>query len=420
MKKYLALKMASLMLGGFICVGVLSGCSNSKKTELEYVDVSDLPNVSKSEIPSFVFNETDGTETSESTVNDNQSDNTEIEIFTNGNQSDKAEIEISMSSEYYSAVAEPVKFDVEKVKSVFFGNTNVIGNTINRPDRDPIYNWEYNDKKLTIINDNAMIEYSSDPATFINIIFGPPIQGNKGNTHLFEHRDDDLDFCTRDEAVKAVSDTLSELGISVYNKAIVYSLCQSDMQAVVDAECEKGDFYQFDDEWQRIPVTSYNVQKNQECYYIVFNADWNGIPIYNGELYYMTIKDLVIFQPKITAIYSAEGIVELKVEEYRSINQGEKISQLISPETAAQVVGEKYKDVVGIEKITFDQMSLMYVLTPYSENGKIAPYKTNLMPVWICAVEMTEYTYDRETGTQAPVTSQKYIFIDAQTGVEII
>ena len=103
--------------GGFIGVRVLSGCSNSKKPELEYVDVSDLPNASKPEIPSFVFNETDGTETSESTVNDNQSDNTEIEIFTNGNQSDKAEIEIFMSSEYYSAVAEPVKFDVEKVRT---------------------------------------------------------------------------------------------------------------------------------------------------------------------------------------------------------------------------------------------------------------------------------------------------------------
>ncbi len=404
MKKHKIFSMAMTLAVG---IGTLSGCSSNEMIELERVDVDVLATASKSEIPPIVFSEGNAPEVSDSASNDNSSINTEIKIST--------------SSDYYSAVAEPMKFDAEKVKSIFFGNADVIDNTINRPDGDPIYIWKYEDKELSFINDEAILDYTSNLATSINIIFGPPIQGHKGNAHLFEHRNDDLDFCTKDEAIKAVSDTLSKLGISVYNEATIYSLHQSDMQDVVDAECAKGNFYQFDEEWRRIPVSSYTVQKNQECYYIVFNADWNGIPIYNGDLYYKTIKDLVIFQPKISAIYSAEGLIELRVEQYHSITkQGERISKLISSKAAAQVVGEKYRDVVGIEKISFDKMSLMYVLTPYTENGKINSSKVTLTPAWVCTVAMTEYTYDRATGTKASVTSYKDIFIDAQTGVEII
>lgn len=400
-------KTTAITIGIILLIGALSGCSGNEKTELDRVDVGDLAAASKPDIPPIVFSENSGSETSSSDSGSDSSANTEIEI--------------PASIDYYSAVAEPMKFDPEKIKSLFFGNDDVIDNTIIYPERDPIYSWKYEDKELSFVNDEAILDYTSDLATSINIIFGPPIHGNEGNAHLFEHRDDDLDFCTRDEAVKAAGDILSELGISVYNKAAVYSLCQSDMQTVVDEECAKGRFYQFDDEWQRVPVTSYTVQKNQECYYIVFNEELNGVPIYNGDLYYLTIKDLVIFQPKITAIYSAEGLIELKVEQYHSITQEmEKVSQLISPEAAAQVVGDKYKDVVGIERISFDKMSLMYVLTAYSENGKINSHKVNLTPAWVCTVAMTEYTYDRATGTQASVTSYKDIFIDAQTGVEII
>lgn len=125
--------------------------------------------------------------------------------------------------------------------------------------------------------------------------------------------------------------------------------------------------------------------------------------IYNDALYYKTIKDLAIFHPTITAIFSADGLCELKVNEYRSIN-----------------CGEKYKDVVGIEKIEFDEMALMYVMTPISENGKINLNKTNLTLAWVCTVKMTEFKYDRKTNAQTAVVIRKDVFIDAQTGAEII
>ncbi len=430
-------KFTALALGIVLGTMAFSGCSDTEEKDLEYVDVGDLAAVSNPEIPPIVFNGS-GSEASDHTSQNAGASGTESNIGGNAsspesgtsssgealpgnNSSPKTEIEIPESSDYYSAVAEPMKFDAEKAKNIFFGNADVTDDTQFIPEREPIYRWTNGDKELGFSNDEAFLEYTSDPAISINIIFGPPVQNNEGNAHLFEHRNDDLDFCTREEAVKTVSDTLSELGISVYNKPVVYSLCQSDMQAVVDAECAKGEFYQFDDDWQRVPVSSYTVQKNQECYYIVFNAGWNGIPIYNGDLYYMAIKDLFIPQPKITAIYSADGLIELRVSQYHSIvKQGEKISQLISPEAAAQVIVEKYIDVVGMEKISFDEMSLMYVLTPYIENGKINSSKVTMTPAWICTVNTTEYKYDRKTGKEGLVTEKETVFIDAQTGVEII
>lgn len=428
-----------------LVIGVitLSGCANNENTELDRIDVNDLITASKPVIPPIVFNDSNDTEksnssrldnvdtslgnnsltdseTSSSSINNESSSILDsFDTSPDNSSSTAAEIEISTSRDYYCATAAIYEYDTEKVKNIFFGNSDVADNTQYYSDRDPIYMWKKEDKELCISNGDAALEYTSDLSKLINIIFSVPTQNTRNNN--FKHIGDELDFCTRAEAVNSVSNILAELGIYVSEKADIYALCQSDMQSVIDEECAKGEFYQFDDEWNRIPINSYTVQKNQECYYISFNAEWNKIPIYNNTLYYMSIKDLAIFHPTITAIYSAEGLVGLNVSEYRSvIHQGEKITSLISPEAAAQVVGEKYKDVVGIEKISFDKMSLMYVLEPITKNGKINLQETTMAPAWVCTVEMTEYKYDRKTGTQAAVTSQKDILIDAQTGLEII
>lgn len=439
-------KVMTLVIG----IMMLSGCANNENTELDRIDVSDLITASKPVIPPIIFNDSNGTETRSSSINSESSSNqdsfgtssnnnslidsetssssinggssSELDSF--GTSSDTssstvAEIEIPTSGDYYCATAAIYKYDTEKVKNMFFGSSDVTDNTQHYSDREPIYMWKNEDKELCISNDDAALEYTSDLSKLVNILFSVPTQNTEEKN--FIHIGDELDFSTRSEAVNSVSNILSELGIYVSEKADIYALCQSDMQSIIDEECAKGEFYLFDDEWNRIPINSYTFQKNQECYYISFNAEWNNIPIYNNALYYMSIKDLAIFHPTITAIYSSEGLVGLKVSEYRSvIHQGEKISSLISPEAAAQVVGEKYKDVVGIEKISFNKMSLMYVLAPISENGKINLQETTMSPAWVCTVEMTEYKYDRKTGTQAAVTSQKDILIDAQTGLEII
>ena len=55
-----------------------------------------------------------------------------------------------------------------------------------------------------------------------------------------------------------------------------------------------------------------------------------------------------------------------------------------------------------------------------NENGKINLNKTNLTLAWVCTVKMTEFKFDRKTNAQTAVVSRKDVFIDAQTGAEII
>lgn len=425
MKNRQILSIAAVIVMG---IGTLSGCSGNENSELSYINTSDLATFSNPNIPPIVFDSSNDGVNDVSSNNHDEPSNWDTNSFSynsNSTTSDTStsgtKFEISALGSYYSGTTELMEFNANSVKNVILGDANVTGKTIENGDQAPDYVWNYEDKELYVSGTNATIDYTSSLSTSINIIFGPPVQGDDGNVDKFSHINSDLDFCTRSEAVESVKGILSQLNVSVSDKVDVYALRQDDMQAVVNEECEKGKFYQFDSEWQRIPVDSYTVQKNQECYYMVFNAGWNGVPIYNDPLYYMTIKDLVIFHPTITAIYSAYGLSELRITEYRSIvEKGKEITQLISPDAAAQAVGNKYKDVVGMEEISFDKMSLMYVLTPYSENGKISSYKTKIIPAWVCTLGITEYTFDRETGTNAPVTSHKNILIDAQTGLEII
>lgn len=420
-------KFAAFAMGIILLVGGLSGCSDNEKSELNFVNASDLAADSNAEIPPIVFSENSSqTSVSTSEIESSTSDNSTIISSSENLESSSSssenptEIAVPTSCYYYTATAEITEYNAEKVKSVFFGNTEVTEEILNYPERKPIYIWKNGGKRLYVSNDYASIEYTSELSNFINTVFRAPTQNTKGNADLFAHCGENLGFCTRDEAVKIVRKTLSELGISVTEKAEVYALCKGDLQAVVDEKCAEGRFCLYDFEGNETPTTSYTVTPEQECYYIVFNAAWNSVPIYNDALYFKTIKDLAIFHPTITAIFSANGLVELKVNEYRSIKCGEKISQLISPETAAQIVGEKYKDVVGIEKIEFDKMALMYVLSPISENGKINLNTTNLTLAWVCTVKMTEFKFDRKTNAQTAVVSRKDVFIDAQTGAEII
>ncbi len=172
---------------------------------------------------------------------------------------------------------------------------------------------------------------------------------------------------------------LAKFGVNVYENSEVYALHQSDMQKVVDEKCAEGTFYDFNsylEDGELKPITSYVVDKSDECYYMVFHEEYGGVPLYNDNLGYKSIKDLTIFHPEITAVYCSDGLVGLSVDQYRKI---EKITQLIPPEAAAQVVQRKYANVMGIEKIEFDKLELMYVITPNYIDGKINIAKAKIV-----------------------------------------
>ena len=225
-------------------------------------------------------------------------------------------------------------------------------------------------------------------------------------------------------AIPPLCAAFSLLIVAVSDNADVYALHQDDLQKCINKRIEEQRFYDPKTSVKDItakPLTSYTVDKSQECYYIVFNEEHDGISIYNQNFGYRTITDLTIFHPQIIAIYSSEGLVGLEIIEYRGeISNNERITQVITSESAAQVVAEKYADVAGVKQVEFDKLELMYVITPGIVDGKINILKAKMIPAWVCTINYTQWSMDKMTGDYADISYKATILIDAQTGAEII
>ncbi len=320
-------------------------------------------------------------------------------------------------------------FDPEKVKKALLGNIDIAPDVKNFGTDDPyykypIYKWTVGNTSLSVENNSHVISLFGDLSALIRYIIVLPNYNSDGNIEEFEHRNDDLGFCTREQAVKSVKETLSKMDISVSGTADVYAFHQGDLQQYINKMIKDKKFYDpktsVKDTTAK-PLSSYTVEKSQECYYIVFNEEYNDVPIYNQNFGYRTITDLTIFHPEIIAIYSSDGLVGLSVNDYRgNVSKTDKITQLITPESAAQAVAAKYKDVAGMERVDFDKVELMYVITPNHIDGKMNLEKAKMIPAWVCTVSYNQFTLDRNTGNYNTVHFKKTVLIDAQTGAEII
>lgn len=175
-------KITAFAMGIILLIGTLSGCSDNEKSELNYVNASDLASASTAEIPPIVFSES----SSQTSVSTSKS--------SSASSDNPTEIAVHTSCDYYTATAEITEYNAEKVKGVFFGNTEITEEILKYPERKPIYIWKNGNKRLYVSNDYASIEYTSELSNFINIVFRTPTQNTKGNADLFTHSGENLDF----------------------------------------------------------------------------------------------------------------------------------------------------------------------------------------------------------------------------------
>jgi len=449
-------KFTALALGLIIGVTTLSGCSDEAGTSVNYVDVGALQNAPLPEItainlengggnlsaaaPDNSTNSQGGGQSSESANSDNsggagsgESSGANSGDSTSGAPAGNktAEVVIPKTSEYGVYIAEFCEFDPEKVKTALWGDVSVTPEIIDLHDDHnnvdyKAYTWINGDLRLHVDSYNSIFQLSSILSRWIPHIFTAPRYNSDGNIEEYKRLNEPLDFCTPEQAVNDIRGKLAKCGFNVSADADVYALHQDDMQRIVDEQCAKGHFNDpdslFDDDRSKQPLTSYTVKKSQECYCIVFNEEFGGVPVYNDQFHYQTIKDLTIFHPTIKAFYSADGLVGLYLSEYRGkITESEKVTQLISPESAVQAVTAKYSDM-GASKVEFDKVELMYALTPNTIDGKINIYKAKLTPAWICTVYYTKWEKDKRQpeGGEGYVTHKETVMIDAVTGAEII
>lgn len=416
-------KILTTTLAIIMMIVLFSGCFSETKSDFNLVDVDQLISDPTQNFPPIVFggNNSVGA-SSPSSITENPTDDTSVssDLPNQSNSSDSANVEIPLSNNYYTATAETFQYVPEEVKRAILGDADTSFEILESPNREPTYVWKNAEKELFVDNDANIVDFSTDFCQIIDQVFPNPVNYSR-YLDYYELLNVELDFCSSNEAIKSVAETLSRFGVNVSAYADIYALHQEELQRVADEECKNGRLLKLDENGIEVPISTCVFDKSQECYYIVLYADYKSVPIYNRTLDFLTIKDLSIFHPTITAVYSANGLEKLFISEYRTItNESEEITQIISPETVTVVVGEKYKDVVGIEMISFDRISLMYVYTANTDNGKINLRSTRMSPAWICTISITQNTFDSEFGEQVVITTQKDIVIDAQTGMEII
>lgn len=401
-------------MGIILLIGVLSGCSDVESNyeySITYVDAGALANGSQPEIPSELF-EVPGTNSETSAESENGNSH-------NNSQQSSAQVSVSDAKEYSAYNIKVTEYDPEKVKQAVFGDAEITPEVRDISHGEKSYTWEKDGRSLSVTGDIFL--FSKEMMLADNMVSTP---GNNydGNLEDFPNRDKDLDFCSRDEAVSAVRKVLDDIGITV-GEPIVCALHQSDLQNEVDKDCaERGYTYDVDKRWNGeddCKVTSYTVRKEFECYYMEFKQYHNGVPLYNYQFQYMTMKDISVMSPHITAFYSADGLVGLGIYYLRGIvSEKEKIDKLIAPETAAKSVTAKYEELAGIKSVQLDKLELMYVITPIFNGGKYD--HEELIPAWVCTVRVTEPGIDRELGIAGDIVHKNTLWIDARTGAEII
>lgn len=403
-------KITAFTMGIILLIGAFSGCSDSEEN-IELVNVNDLNN--SVGIPAIKFTEN----TESDSDNDSQSAADPL-----------AEINIPQAAEYIIGTAEFSLFDPEAVKNAFWGDEEITPEILDYTDDRhpyPIYIWKKDGMQL-YVNNNSIGAYISSAFTIMLDNFTElPNYNWDGGMDEFEHNADELNFCSREQAVENVKEKLAEINVNVSENTDVYAICQSDLQKKVDKEIAANKFVDYNDyiKGEEDPklITSYKVDKSQECYLIVFREEYNGVPFYNYQLGFETIKDLTIFHPTIKVYYSANGIIGLLIDDYRAnITEEEKITSLISAKTASELVSKKYEDIAGMEKIVFDKVELMYVITPNHIDGKVNILKAKIVPAWVCTIHVTENGLNKRTMQEEIMTHRATVLIDARTGAEII
>ncbi len=436
-------KITALALGLIIGAATLSGCyekMGEAGTSMNYVDVGALQNASLPEITAVNLENggadpgnSSGGQSSDNSggASSGESGGTSSNSTSGAPAGNKtAEVVIPKTSEYGVYIAEHCEFDPEKVKTAILGDVSITPEITENRDSHTnedykIYTWKKDDIVLWVNCRSWSFDLTSELSYVADHILYKPNKNHDGNIEAFKRLDEPLDFCTPEQAVNDIRGKLTQCGINVSANADVYALHQDEMQRMVDELCAEGHFYDLEETRKGLdakPLTSYTVDKSEECYYIVFNEEFGGVPIYNYIHNFETINGLDILPPEITAVYSSDGLMGLMVNHYRGkITESEKVTQLITPQSAVQAVTAKYSDI-GASKVEFDKVELMYVLTPNTIDGKINALKAKLTPAWVCTVYYTIWTTDKRQaeGVKSYVTSKETVLIDAVTGAEII
>lgn len=320
--------------------------------------------------------------------------------------------------------AEYMPFDEQKLLSVFYDgktpqrSTNSIDNTIS-----------YEDDNSHLIIGNSYIGYNTQDYQYVKF----PTDSFVSKSEIFSsnkrfgdvYKKENLEFMTRSEAFKAVSDVLKELSIDILDTmedTEIYAIDSATMQKEQQEEIQRA----IDNQNKAgissglSPTDGYQIKetftKEDDFYILFFRMKQNDIPV-TQKTYIIQASERPLVGSTARVSFSQKGIIQMDVNGiYQQKGVAESPSTLISVEEALQKAFEKHNDIISTDKVTVAAIDFEYVPVPYNDNYD----EVKLTPAWslTLAYKRNNTSKDGKKDTK-PYISYRMLFINAVTGEEI-
>lgn len=297
--------------------------------------------------------------------------------------------------------AEMVKFDWNKLKSIFIkdkNNIKVLKDTNTDYSGYPAYILNSDNENLGIFRD--FFEYTTsdyDDLSYFLTSQDYPV-GFEDMVDCFKSKQ--LSSIDKEDALETVMKVMNKLNLPVNKNPEIYSLDSKSLNSrSVSLNTEK--------EYKEMNM-KYKFSKSDEAYLFVFHSQTNslnhcdrfisifqdGIPSYGGEVYaVVNSKGLIMF--------GAYGMYDIK-------ETLSKDKSIIDTDTVFNIINNKYKNIKA--EVTVVSLEPCYFPIKKTSTAETA----ELTPVWI--VKTDESVTEQSKKGNTTINSTQYYIIDAVTG----
>lgn len=297
--------------------------------------------------------------------------------------------------------AEMVKFDWNKLKSIFIkdkNNIKVLKDTNTDYSGYPAYVLNSDNENLSVFRD--FFEYTTpdyDDLSYFLTSQDYPV-GFEDMADCFKSKQ--LSSIDKEDALETVMKVMNKLNLPVNKNPEIYSLDSKSLNSrSASLNTEK--------EYKEMNM-KYKFSKSDEAYLFVFHSQTNslnhcdrfisifqdGIPSYGGEVYaVVNSKGLIMF--------GAYGMYDIK-------ETLSKDKSIIDTDTVFNIINNKYKNIKA--DVTVVSLEPCYFPIKKTSTAETA----ELTPVWI--VKTDESVTEQSKKGNTTINSTQYYIIDAVTG----
>ena len=319
------------------------------------------------------------------------------------NLSVDADINVSENVKWKEYNAELKNFS-EKELNVSFLNDKEISKQIESPSiysKDKAISYEFSDNTYLSVQSGYL--YYTHPQYdkgYYSVAISDRSVGNIRPDIAEVYTKSSLEGIDKEESIEQVRGILNSLEISVFNQPQAYSLdYETLMSEWVDFTLPNG-----------MPAEPWT--REDEAYVIFFTAMADNLNI--SDLSYSdSQKQVIVPGSQIYAIVSKNGIICLSIQGIYSINNTSDDREIISSESALEIVNTKYSNIILTDKVLISRISAE--LVSICENAD--QYKYKLVPAWVFTLSQT-FTSNDIKGEHTRVVNFKVV-INAITGSEM-